>query len=292
MTDGNDGTNDIATMDDIVRWNDEAVMNWLANDHETAECLFSHAVTLLHRLCHRLVQDHPQQQQYHQPRKQRISTAENAYHQQAFSCFITKANVAMPNLLSADDSSIGRPYQKAFLLVAMIQGLKNCDQKHMIHLIVAVVFYNTGLFYHLGGTPRRCQLAMMRGGDDPLFRGQMVRRCYRQANVVLGRFMETTRQGRLWTIQAAIWHNIADSVLIDAVTTTTTTTFTTSCGASKKAAAVAVASHYDREVVWVNMTQLEAVVGWVEDAEDRAFFRHVITLVSQAQLRQAQSMVG
>jgi hypothetical protein len=112
----------------------------------------------------------------------------------------------------------------------------------------------------------------------------MVRRCYRQANVLLGRFIETARQGRLWTIQAAIWHNIADSVLIDATTTTTT-----SCCTSKKADAVTVASHYDREVVWVNMTQLEAVVGWVDDAEDRAFFRHVISLVSQAQLRHAKS---
>jgi hypothetical protein len=147
MSGGNDGTNDIATMDEIVRWNDEAVMNWLANDHETAECLFSHAVTLLHRMCHRLVQDHPQQQECQQPRKkQRINTAENAHHQPAFSCFMTKANVAVPNLLFADNSSVGRPYQKAFLLVAMIQGLKNCDQKHMIHLIAAVVFYNTGPF--------------------------------------------------------------------------------------------------------------------------------------------------
>jgi hypothetical protein len=247
-------------LSDIVRLNDEAIKHWTVLDFERTECLFAQTLTLLHTLCQSLAQHQPgQSAQTSSPPTSincRAPTRTNSFT--IDNSFTTKSNVPIPNL---QPESSSRPYAKAFLLWPLINGSDH-HRGSALHLIAAVVFYNTGLFYHMGGASRYCRLM------KPHFCHQLVRRYYRQADVLLGRFMDTTRQqGRLlWTVQAAIWHNLSmNSVVV-----------------GTKTSAAAANAAYHREIVWVNMSQLDAFVGWVEDAEDRTFFLQSIQLANAA----------
>jgi hypothetical protein len=266
----------VRMMSDIVRWNDEAIKNWTVLDLERTECLFAQTLTLLHTLCQNLAPPPlpPGQQSdstSSSPPPTSINRApttrtksfiiiDNSFHNN----FTAKSNVPIPNLQPTESSAGTRPYAKAFLLSPLINGVDHDrEESATIHLIAAIVFYNTGLFYHLGGASRRYGRCMM---DHHFCHHQLVRRYYRQADALLGRFMDTTRQGRrlLWTVQAAIWHNLSmNSAVV--------------VGTKKNTNAAAA---YHREIVWVNMSQLDAYVGWVEDAEDRTFFLQSIQMAN------------
>jgi hypothetical protein len=226
-------TTDSIVINDIVQLNDEAVTNWKAMDYEKAECLLFHALTMLHSLCKIRAHSQPKESRNG---KTNIGTTQARCYIQTYD---TKVNVRSPSPLPGSS----RIYQKAFSLFPMIQHF---DQESL-HLIAVVVFYNAGLFYQLAGS----RLV------EPRFRCQLIQRYYHRADTLLGHFMDTTRQS-LWTLQAAIWHNLAIS-------------------------AVETFQSYNSETVWVNMSQLDSIVGWVEDAGDRRFFHQSIQLAHQKQ---------
>jgi hypothetical protein len=298
--------------EDVVRLNNEAIKNWLALDHVTAECLQGQSLTLLHKLCQSLARRHR-----HHGKKQltnRNSIKTGQLSAKPSSIRISKVTLPSPPVVAATlqlqrsscggsfSGGIGRPYQKAFLLNPTLVKSGSFDQES-IHLIAAVIFYNAGLFYHLGsgvGPTIGLTTTTTAGGCllppppylDPTFRSQLVRRYYRQADALLGRFMDTTRQARLWTFQAAIWHNLADNAVglamdspqpspsaSSSLSTSPSTTPPPSPPSSPPPTTiVTAAAAYQTMAVWVNLSQLEAFVGWVEDAEDRSFFHYSIRL--------------
>jgi hypothetical protein len=299
---------DAVLADDVIRLNNEAIKNWLALDHVTAECLQGQSLTLLHKLCQNMARRHR-----HHGKKQKLQNRNNSIKPgqssvKPSSIRNSKVTLPSPPVVAAtlqlqrayggsSSGGIGRPYQKAFLLNPTLVKSGSFDQES-IQLIAAAIFYNAGLFYHLGSGvgPTIGTSTTTSGGRllppppflDPTFRSQLVRRYYRRADTLLGRFMDTTRQPRLWTFQAAIWHNLADNAVGLAMdspppspppsSSSLSTSTSTTPPPSPSPTTITAAAAYQTMAVWVNLSQLEAFVNWVEDAEDRSFFHYSIRL--------------
>jgi hypothetical protein len=132
-----------------------------------------------------------------------------------------------------------------------------------ITLMAAIMFYNVGLFYHIRllreeeevqHRPRPTNIVVHQGGDSGW---RTVRRYYDKANALLGRYMELTRGAPLWmTLQAALWHNLADS-------------YRYRIG--------------NDPVSWIYFTQLDSIKSWVEEDADRVFFDRAVAIARMQQ---------
>lgn len=141
-------------------------------------------------------------------------------------------------------------YGRAFLLnTTYVDGESTLDTDN-ITLMAAIMFYNVGLLYHIrlqDGVP-----------SSPTARDLdcwAVRQYYEKANTSLGRYMDSTREP-LWTLQAAIWHNLADSYRLRIG---------------------------NDPVSWVYFELLESIHGWMGDKSDRIFFERAIAIARMQQ---------
>jgi hypothetical protein len=145
-------------------------------------------------------------------------------------------------------------YSRAFLLstIAMdVEGDGTMDSDS-ITLLAAIMFYNVGLFYHI-------QLQAVIVPPSQCARADLecwaVRQYYEKSNGLLSRYLESTREP-LWTLQAALWHNLADS-------------YRYRIG--------------NDPVAWIYFEQLESIRGWVDDKSDRLFFERAIAIARMQQ---------
>jgi hypothetical protein len=127
-----------------------------------------------------------------------------------------------------------------------------------LDVIAAILFYNAALFYHLQqGEGEERDAAHQRGGAvttrstttlSNRDRYGFVVRYYEKADRLLSRYLECHRRP-LWLFQAALWHNI---------------------GKCYQQRAICDCPHL---ASYVYLDQVKAIVNWIEDPLDRAFFK-------------------
>lgn len=149
-------------------------------------------------------------------------------------------------------------YGRAFLLHGIVESWSTSGgtdsensaliASESVTLIAAIMFYNIGLFYHM-------RLQDISQDSIQNLDSWAVRQYYEKANDLLGRYMEQTRE-TLWTMQAAIWHNLADSYRLRIA---------------------------NNRASWVYFEQLDAIRGWVVDKSDRVFFERALTIARMQQ---------
>jgi hypothetical protein len=168
-------------------------------------------------------------------------------------------------------------YSRAFLLstidmdprgkaAAVVSGgvggsLSSTMESENLTLMAAIMFYNIGLFYHIRlqdmlvvpitSSPQRQQRQQLCPGTRVAdLDCWAVRQYYEKANGLLATYLNDTREP-LWTFQAAVWHNLADS-------------YRYRIG--------------NDPVAWIYFEQLESIRGWVDDKSDRLFFERAIAM--------------
>lgn len=128
-------------------------------------------------------------------------------------------------------------FRKAFLIGDTI--LNDESSLDSATIAFAVVFYNMGLFFH--------HQLEAKAKIDP----KITTEYYLAANRLLTNYMDRTRRP-LWSLQAAIWHNVSE------------------CCAQY---------HQCPRVNNVYFGQLETIIGYVMDSEERSFFQTAVLAV-------------
>jgi hypothetical protein len=220
---------------DIAGLNDDAVYKWalVPEDIAAVESLLVKALDRVGALSRELL------------RAQTCKSVE--LHKQPSSS--SSSLPVLPLTVDIHDVSSGSvTYDKAFLLKASIPSDPSTIVD-AVSLAAAVVFYNLALFIHHQTTLQVTENRQSLGAN-------IVFQYYEVANDILGKYLERTRRP-VWTLQAAIWYNLADC-----------SRFRSSNPAS-----------------CVYFGQLEAIVGYLMDKDDRVFFERAIVM-ARMQMRQ------
>lgn len=213
----------------ISKSHDDAIKNWaIGHDLVTAEAQLVKSCHAFHQIC-----------LYHFNDSTHDASTSKTFRNAIALSVDVKANVM-------------DCYGRAFLLHGIVSSwdtkLGGGIETESVTLIAAIMFYNIGLLYHMG----------LESLDQDRIRNLdawAVRQYYEKANTLLGRYMEQTHEP-LWTLQAAIWHNLADSYRLR------------------------IANHASS---WVYFEQLDAIRGWVGDKSDRMFFDRALTIARMQQ---------
>jgi hypothetical protein len=155
----------------------------------------------------------------------------------------SSSSFVLPLSVDIDARTTTVSYDKAFLLKATVQcGHSSSTIQDTVSLVAAVVFYNIALFFHH-------QVALQATDDQQSLGTSMVMRYYEVANDILGKYLDRTRRP-LWAFQAALWYNLAECARFHTITPS-------SC---------------------VYFGQLETIVGYLVDKDDRVFFARAVAM--------------
>jgi hypothetical protein len=214
---------------DIARLNDEAIYKWviLPGESSMVEALLAEALDRVNTLSKDLL-TWPAYKQSTDGRKTPISSLSSSF--------------VLPLTVDIDARTSTVSFNKAFLLKATIVSDRCSSILDSLSIVAAVVFYNTALFFHH-------RVALQTTDERQSLAANMVMQYYEVANDILGKYMDRIRRP-LWTLQAAVWYNLADCARFHAITPA-------SC---------------------VYFGQLEAIVGYLADRDDRIFFERAVAM--------------
>jgi hypothetical protein len=154
----------------------------------------------------------------------------------------SSSSFVLPLSVDIDARTTTVSYDKAFLLKSTVQCGHSSTIQDSVSLVAAVVFYNIALFFHH-------RVALQATDDQQSLGTSMVMQYYEVANDILGQYIDRTRRP-LWALQAALWYNLAECARFHTITPS-------SC---------------------VYFGQLEAIVGYLVDKDDRVFFERAVVM--------------
>lgn len=261
----------------IAALNDAAIYKWAVDDdRQEAHALLTQALHRVNALCKTLLSLQQQRR-----RKRSIAHATTTTRTKK-SAMKAKSGIAafdtaaqdpfiVPLPVDIDTKSVNVCFDKAFLLKASVTGgggRTTADQIESVFIAAAVVLYNVALFFqhhpnhiaepsqsphHLQQQQRKRQQQDQPAGAAALssaINESYVEKYYRVADKVLSEYMKFTRRP-IWTLQAAIWYNLADS---------------TRC---QQAVTPASCRYFG---------QLETILELLPDPDDMVFFKHAIAV--------------
>jgi hypothetical protein len=260
----------------IAALNDAAIYKWAVdNDRQEASALLTQALHRVNALSKTLLSLQQQRR-----RKRSIaqattttSTKKSAMkHKIGISALDTAAQdpFIVPLPVDIDTKCVNVCFNKAFLLKASVTsgGGRNttADQMESVFIAAAVVLYNVALFFqhqHNGiaepsQSPYHLQQRQRIQQDQSAaaaalaseFNESYVEKYYRVADKVLSEYMKVTHRP-LWTLQAAIWYNLADSTRFQQAVTPASCRY---------------------------FGQLETIMELLPDPDDLLFFKHHIAV--------------
>jgi hypothetical protein len=257
----------------IAELNDAAIYKWAVdNDRQEARALLTQALHRVNALSKTLLSR--QQQRW---RKRSIAQATTTTsskksamkHKSGTAALDTAAQdpFIVPLPVDIDTKCVNVCFNKAFLLKASVTsggGRTTADQMESVFIAAAVVLYNVALFFqhqhnsiaepspsphHLQQRQQQDQPAAAAALPSP-FHESYVEKYYRVADKVLSEYMKFTRRP-LWTLQAAIWYNLADSTRFQQAVTPASCRY---------------------------FGQLETIMELLPDPDDLMFFKHHIAV--------------
>jgi hypothetical protein len=258
----------------IAALNDAAIYKWaIDNDRQEARALLTQALHRVNALSKTLL-SLKQQRRRKRSIAQATTTTSNKKsamkHKSGIAALDTAAQdpFIVPLPVDIDTKCVNVCFNKAFLLKASVtsgQGrTTTADQMESVFIAAAVVLYNVALFFqhqHNGiaepsQSPHHLQQRQQQ--DQPKaaatpscsFNESYVEKYYRVADKVLSEYMKFTRRP-LWTLQAAIWYNLADSTRLQQAVTPASCRY---------------------------FGQLETIMELLPDPDDLLFFKHHIAV--------------
>lgn len=151
----------------------------------------------------------------------------------------------VPLPVDIDTKAVALSFNRAYLLKASVIG--HNDSLESVFIAAAIVFYNVALFFH-----HHNAISFDKEGhqfEALCHEHSFVAKYYGAADRLLKMYMARTRCP-LWTLQAAIWYNIADCTRLQAIAPT-------SC------------RYFD---------QLETILKFVTDPGDQDFFKRALSV--------------
>jgi hypothetical protein len=257
-----------ALLSRMLRLNDLAIEQWIRHDLVGTEQNLAKALNCLHALCRTKLNATASRHDRKKPSSS--SSRTSAAVKTAVAAPPPDHSGSQLTFLGITPVSVGVEsspprtmdvFSRAFLFNTTGRTYNSwITMDDSLDVIAAVLFYNAALFYHLQpgeGEEEEGDAAHQRGGAVTTIKTNtlsnrdrygFVVRYYEKADRLLSRYLECHRRP-LWLLQAALWHNI---------------------GKCYQQRAICDCPHV---ASYVYLDQVKAIINWIEDPLDQAFFK-------------------